>query len=53
MLAGNLVTYQVDVIIPIEDLITVKLHFNSVISDPTARYMFIDVKSFYLNITLE
>ena len=33
----------------VADLITVKIHVNSVISDIISRYMCMDVKYFYLN----
>ncbi len=32
---------------------TAKLHWNSVISTPLARYMCLDIKNFYLMVALE
>ena len=41
--------YPGDVGTPTADLTLVKMHINSVISTPGARYMTLDVKNFYLN----
>ena len=38
---------------PTADLLTVKLHLNSVISTPGARFMGIDIKNFYLNTPMD
>jgi hypothetical protein len=46
---GDKVHYPGDVGTPTADLTLVKMHINSVISTPGARYMTLDVKNFYLN----
>jgi len=46
---GNKVHYPGDVGTPTADLTLVKMHLNSVISTPGARYMTLDDKNFYLN----
>jgi hypothetical protein len=46
---GDKVHYPGDVGTPTADLPLVKMHVNSVISTPGARYMTLDVKNFYLN----
>ena len=46
---GDKVHYPGDVGTPTADLTLVKMHLNSVISTPGARYMTLDVKNFYLN----
>ncbi len=40
---------QVIVVTPTVDMVTVKLHLNSVISTKGAQYCTIDLKGFYLN----
>ena len=45
----DLIDYSGDVSTPISDLTTMKLHFNSAISDIKSRYMCMDVKYFYPN----
>ena len=46
---GDKIHYPGDVGTPTADLSLVKLHLNSVISTPGARYMTLDVKNCYLN----
>ncbi len=48
-MGGDKVHYPGDVGTPMADLTLVKLHVNSVISKPGARYMTLDEKNFYLN----
>ena len=48
-MGGDKVHYPGDVGTPTADLTLVKMHVNSVISTPGARYMTLDVKNFYLN----
>ena len=50
---GDKVHYPGDVGTPTADLTLVKIHANSVISTPGARYMTLDVKNFYLNTPME
>ena len=50
---GNLIDYPHDVSAPTADISTVKLHLNSTISDPTAKYMCIDIKNMYLMSEME
>ena len=46
---GNIIEYTGAISIPTTYLTTLKLHINSSISDVNARYICMDVKSFYLN----
>ena len=46
---GNLLDYEGDASTPTSDLITTKLHLNSVISTKNAKYATTDIKNFYLN----
>ena len=46
---GDLVDYPGEFRTPTSDLTTMKLHVNRAISDVKSRYMYIDVKYFYLN----
>ena len=46
---GNLIFYPHDKSQPAADLNTVKLHINSTISTPGARYACLDIKNMYLN----
>ena len=46
---GNLIYYPGEFSTPTSDLTTMKPHVNSTISDVKSRYMFMDVKYFYLN----
>jgi hypothetical protein len=50
---GNLINYESSVSVQMADLDMAKLHWNSVISTKSARYMFIDIKNFYLTAALE
>ena len=34
---------------PTADLMTAKVHWNSVLSTPNAKYLIVEVKNFYLN----
>ncbi len=49
---GNLVFYPWDKSQPTADLPTVKLHINSTISTPGAKYMCLDIKNMYLQSTM-
>ena len=46
---GNLINYPGDVSTPTADMTTAKILLNSTISDPTAKWLCLDVKDFYLN----
>jgi hypothetical protein len=46
---GNRITYPRDCSTPTVDMVTVKIHLNSVISTKGACYCTIDLKDFYLN----
>ena len=46
---GNLLDYEGDASTPTSDLITTKLHLNSVISTKNAKFATTDIKNFYLN----
>ena len=50
---GNLIYYPFDKSQPTADLTTVKLHINSVISTPGARYACLDIKNMYLQSLME
>ena len=45
---GNLIDYLGEVSTPTSELTTMKLHVNSVISDVKSRYMWMDIKYYYL-----
>ena len=45
---GNMVNYHGDCGTPTADLLTVKILLNSVISTEGARFMILDISSFYL-----
>ena len=46
---GDKRTFDGPVSTPTSDLMTSKLHWNSIISNPDAKYLVVDVKNFYLN----
>ena len=46
---GNLIYYQGEVSTSTSDLIIMKVHVHSAISDVKSRYMCMEVKVFYLN----
>jgi hypothetical protein len=48
-----LVTYNGKLSIRTADINTAKLHWNSVISTPNAKYMCLDIKKFYLTMALK
>ena len=50
---GNLITYNGDLSVRTADINTAKLHQNSVVSMPNAKYMCLDIKKNYLTTTLE
>jgi hypothetical protein len=50
---GNRVLYRRDAGTPAADLLTVKLHINSTISTPNAKYMTIGIKDFFLNTPMD
>ena len=50
---GNWIEYPGDVSTPTVDMMTVKIHLNSVISTKGSRYCTIDLKDFYLNTPME
>ena len=45
----NFIDYPVEVSTPTSDLATMKIHVHSIISDFKSRYMYMDVKYFFLN----
>ena len=53
LFGGNLIDYPGEVIIPTSDLTTTKLHVNSVICGFKYQYMCMDIKDFYLNISMD
>ena len=52
-MGGNLIEYPGKLTTRIADLTTTKLLWNSTISTPGARYMCVDIKSFYLETPLD
>ncbi len=52
-MGGDLVNYPNDCGAPTADLLTIKLMFNSIISNPNAKFMTIDIKDFYLMTPME
>jgi hypothetical protein len=50
---GNLVSYDGELSVRTADINTAKIHWNSVISNESAKYMCIDIKNFYLTAKLE
>ena len=50
---GDKIHYPGDCGTPTADLLTIKILLNSVISTPTAKFMTIDIKMFYLNTPLK
>ncbi len=50
---GNRILFPGDVSTPTVELLTVKMHLNSVISTPGARYCTFDIKDFYLMTPME
>jgi hypothetical protein len=49
---GNLITYDDELSVCTADINTAKLHWNSVVSTPNAKYMRLDIKTFYLTAAL-
>ncbi len=45
---GNLINYPGELTTRTADITTSKLHWNSVLSTPNAKYMCLDIKNFYL-----
>ena len=52
-IGGNPIYYPGDTYTPNGDLTTAKLLFNSTISTPNARFMFLDISNFHLNTTFK
>jgi hypothetical protein len=50
---GNMIFFPGDVSTPTVEMLTVKMHLNSVISTPGARYCTFDIKDFYLMTPME
>ena len=50
---GNLINYKGNASVRMADIDTAKIHWNSVISTPSAKYMCLDIKIFYLTAALE
>jgi hypothetical protein len=50
---GNLIDSTGKLLVPTANIDTEKLHWNSVVSTALAKYMCIDIKSFYLSAALE
>jgi hypothetical protein len=50
---GNLINYESNASVQTADLDMAKIHWNSVLSTPLARYMCLDIKNLYLMAALE
>jgi hypothetical protein len=50
---GNLINYYAELLFPMANLVTAKLHGNSIVSTALAKYMCIDIFFFYLTAKLE
>jgi hypothetical protein len=50
---GNLIHYEGNASVRTADIDTAKIHWNSVVSTPNAKYMCLDIKNFYLTAALE
>jgi len=50
---GNQIIFKEDKSSPTCDIVTIKMHWNSVNSTPNAKYATLDVKDFYLQNDLE
>ncbi len=50
---GNLIDCNGELSVPTANIDMAKLHWNSVVSTASAKYMCIDIKSFYLSAALE
>ncbi len=50
---GNLVSYEGELSVHTADINTLKIHWNSVISNRKAKYMCLDIIFFYLTAALE
>jgi len=50
---SNLINYKGNASVRTADIDTAKIHWNSVISTPNAKYMCLDIKKFYLTAALE
>ncbi len=50
---GNLINYKGNASVRKADIDTAKIHWNSVISTPNAKYMCLDIKIFYLTASLK
>ena len=51
--SGNIVNYKGDLSTPVYSIKTIKLHWNSVLSTPGAKYYTADLKYFFLIVALE
>jgi hypothetical protein len=50
---SNLINYPGELTTRMVDIITSKLHWNSVLSNPNVKYMCLDIKTFYLSAHLD
>jgi hypothetical protein len=50
---GNLINYHGELTTRTADMTTAKLHWNSVLSTPKARYMCLNINNFYLTVMLD
>jgi hypothetical protein len=53
MVGGNLIHYKGNASVRTADIDTAKIHWNSVVSTPNAKYMCLNIKKFYLTAALE
>ncbi len=52
-MGSNLINYPSELTTHTTDMMTAKLHWNSVLSTPNARYMCLGIRNFYLTATLD
>jgi hypothetical protein len=50
---GNLISYLGELTMRTANITAAKLHWNSVLSTPKAKYMCLDIRNFYLSVTLD
>jgi hypothetical protein len=50
---GNLINYPSKLMTWTADITTSKLHWNSILSTPGTKYMYLDIKNFYLSAPLD
>ena len=52
-MGGKLIDFPANKRTPTTEITTIKMHLNSVVSTPEAKYLCTDVHNFYLNTIME